>query len=367
MSGSNFNLGITTVTCTATDTSAHTAMCSFTVAVRRPNTAILDLRNRVRALAPPNVGAPLTTQQANQLIGQLELAYTHLGQGQTAACCTDLANFVNQVNLLTPPLSAAQSLDLRSYANKIRNALSCAGGPFTPAKKLGVFYAGRGEFYLKQRLMTGLPELMERYGQTGDLPVAGDWEGDGIDSLGVFRQGVFYLRPARLAEPKAGPHAEEIVVEFGEAGDLPVVGDWDGDGVDTIGVYRAGEFLLRNSNRAGLPDIVVQFGAEGELPVAGDWDGDGTVTIGSYNLKTGVFKLSNALKGGLVEVEVQWGGPGYLPVVGDWDGDGVTTIGLYGVNGEFLLRNTNTAGPADLVLTLGLRGGLPIAGYWGEP
>jgi hypothetical protein len=127
-------------------------------------------------------------------------------------------------------------------------------------------------------------------------------------------------------------------------GDLPVVGDWDGDGVDTIGVYRQGQFLLRNSNRPGPADIVLNFGEVGDLPLAGDWDGDGQVTVGVYNTTTGLFKLSNTLKNVLADVVVQWGGPGYLPVVGDWDGDGIATIGLYGVVGEFLLRNTNAAG-----------------------
>jgi hypothetical protein len=52
--------------------------------------------------------------------------------------------------------------------------------------------------------------------------------------------------------------------------------------------------------------------------------------------------------------------------VGDWDGDGITTIGLYGLNGEFLLRNRNEAGPPDWVFTLGVRGGLPVAGRWDD-
>ena len=30
-------------------------------------------------------------------------------------------------------------------------------------------------------------------GNRGDLPVAGDWNGDGNDEVGVFRNGVWYL------------------------------------------------------------------------------------------------------------------------------------------------------------------------------
>ncbi len=367
-----YPLGTTTVTCTASDhaSPANTSLsCSFTVVVRTPRAAVNNLKTLVQALVP----STLSQAQANTLNGFLELAAAHLEQGNNSAACTDLANFVNQCNAFGPspgsgPMNAAQRDSLLSYANKIRLAIgcSCASPSCLPAKKAGIFAAQGGEFYLKQQLTTGLPDQVERYGEVGDLPVAGDWDGDKIDSLGIYRQGVFHLRPARLADADGNPVGAEITVEFGLPGDLPVVGDWDGDGIDTIGVYRHGQFLLRNSNRSGPADIVINFGEAGDLPLAGDWDGDGQATVGVYNPTTGVFKLSNTLKNVLADVVVQWGGPGYLPVVGDWDGDGIATIGLYGVGGEFLLRNTNTAGTPDLVFTLGVRGGLPVAGRWGD-
>jgi hypothetical protein len=54
-----------------------------------------------------------------------------------------------------------------------------------------------------------------------------------------------------------------------------VVGDWNGDGVDTIGVYRfsLGEWYLRNSNTAGIADLNFTYGIVNEKPVTGDWDG----------------------------------------------------------------------------------------------
>lgn len=42
--------------------------------------------------------------------------------------------------------------------------------------------------------------------------------------------------------------------------DLPVVGDWDGDGVMTVGVRRGDRFLLRNSNSGGVADVDFRFG-----------------------------------------------------------------------------------------------------------
>jgi len=65
----------------------------------------------------------------------------------------------------------------------------------------------------------------------------------------------------------------DIALNYGLAGDQPVVGDWDGNGTDTIGVYRNARFLLRNSNTIGFADIVFGLGNPGDMPIAGDWNG----------------------------------------------------------------------------------------------
>src|SRR5438067_2190393 len=58
--------------------------------------------------------------------------------------------------------------------------------------------------------------------------------------------------------------AADIAFPYGAPGDLPIVGDWDGDGVDTVGVVRGSLFLLRNSNTAGTADIAFVYGDAGD-------------------------------------------------------------------------------------------------------
>jgi len=63
---------------------------------------------------------------------------------------------------------------------------------------------------------------------------------------------------------------------FGSPGGKPVAGDWNGDGVDTIGVFDStGTMVLNNTNTAGnkVGDIVFSFGQKSDIPLAGDWDG----------------------------------------------------------------------------------------------
>src|SRR6185295_8026730 len=57
---------------------------------------------------------------------------------------------------------------------------------------------------------------------------------------------------------------------------------------DTVGVFRpsGNAFLLRNSNTAGPADLNVPFGIAGDLPVTGDWDGNGVDDVGIFRPST---------------------------------------------------------------------------------
>src|SRR5258708_6697095 len=65
--------------------------------------------------------------------------------------------------------------------------------------------------------------------------------------------------------------AADISFPYGDPGDLPIVGDWNGDGVDTVGVVRGSTFYLRNSNSAGAADVSFVYGDPGDTVIVGDW------------------------------------------------------------------------------------------------
>jgi serine protease len=223
--------------------------------------------------------------------------------------------------------------------------------PDTP----GIFR--NGTFFLRNQNSSGTADLSFAFGISGDRPVAGDWNGDGIDTIGVFRNGTFFLRNSNSSG------FGDVTVAFGAAGDQPIVGDWNGDGIDTVGFYRNGGVYLRNSNSSGSPEIVFSFGVAGDVAIAGDWDGNGTDTIGLFRPSNGTMYLKNSNSGAAADVVLTFGTTGDQPVAGDWNGDGVDTVGVYR-NGTFYLRNTNTSGTADLVIGFGLAGDLPIVGDW---
>jgi hypothetical protein len=73
------------------------------------------------------------------------------------------------------------------------------------------------------------------------------------------------------------------------------VGDFDGDGVDTVGLHRSssGHVFFRNANSSGIADVAFSFGDPGDQIVAGDWDGDGDDTVGRYRPGDGSLFLLN--------------------------------------------------------------------------
>ena len=227
------------------------------------------------------------------------------------------------------------------------------------ADTAGVFRPSNGLLYLKNSNASGFADIALNYGMGGDYPVVGDWDGDGDDTIGVYRNGSFFLRNSNTIG------FADVVFVFGQPGDQPVAGDWNGDDVDTIGIYRpsTGQFLLRDSNEAGPVQMSFYLGNVSDVGIAGDWDGDGIDTTGVFRPSNGVIFLKNTNNTGFADVALNYGLPGDQPVMGDWDDDGIDTIGIYR-NGTFYLRNSNTIGFADIVFDLGIPGDMPIAGNW---
>jgi hypothetical protein len=160
-----------------------------------------------------------------------------------------------------------------------------------------------------------------------------------VPALASFRDGVWRLRHS----VSSGAPDEEF--GYGQPGDVPLVGDWDGDGVVGIGVRRGRTFILRNSPSAGAPDHIFDWGRAEDIPFVGDWNGDGTSGVGLLRGRT--WFLKSHLDPSPHEVQFDWGRPGDTPLVGDWDGDGTTGVGI--LRGTtWYLKNRLDASPHDI-------------------
>jgi hypothetical protein len=67
----------------------------------------------------------------------------------------------------------------------------------------------------------------------------------------------------------------EFVYGSPNIGFVPIVGDFNRDGLDTIALYEAptGIFYLRNSNTQGFADLTFAYELPNMYPLIGNWDG----------------------------------------------------------------------------------------------
>ena len=117
-----------------------------------------------------------------------------------------------------------------------------------------------------------------QYGNDGDIALTGDWTGDGVAKIGVYRNGDWYFDMNGDGRWNDG----DVKLErMGGAGYRPIVGDFDGDGVDSIGLFSNGDWLIDSDGDRRF-DASIRFGQAGDVPVVGDFNGDGVDELAVY-------------------------------------------------------------------------------------
>jgi hypothetical protein len=71
---------------------------------------------------------------------------------------------------------------------------------------------------------------------------------------------------------------------YGNPGDAVFAGDWDGNGTDTVGLYRPGDgnWYLRLANTEGIADHVIAFGLALPIPVR-PFAGKSAISVGGLS------------------------------------------------------------------------------------
>ena len=261
-----------------------------------------------------------------------------VGANQTISIpVSELPPYVHQASA-----SIHESVNWSYWSHYERSALllenSSSGPGIIQNSRIGVFRPSAHTFYLQNGITTAI-----NWGATTDLPVTGDWNGDGRTDVGVYRPSAhtFYLQ-----------NGTTTAINWGATTDLPVTGDWNGDGRTDVGVYRpsAHTFYLQNGTTTAI-----NWGATTDLPVTGDWNGDGKTDVGVYRPSNHMFYLKNG-----TTTAINWGASTDLPVTGDWNGDGRTDVGIYRPAAHtFYLKNGTTT-----AINWGISTDLPVTGKW---
>jgi hypothetical protein len=265
-------------------------------------------------------------------------------------------------------------------------AVKQTGKPFQ-AGKTGIFRAGRwmidrqgdGTVYQDAAAQTSSGS----FSQPGDIPMVGDWNGDGSTKTGVFRNGLWILDyNGDGAVNLENPAPQQVFRYTSEPGDIPVVGDWNGDGHTKTGVFRNGLWILDYNGDGAVnlenptPQQVFRYtSTPGDIPVVGDWNGDGRTKTGVF--RNGLWILDYNGDGSVnldnpspEQVFRYTSAPGDIPVVGDWSGDGRTKTGVFrnglwilDYNGDGSVSLENPA-PQQVFRYTSAPGDIPVVGDW---
>ncbi|HLT82680.1 MAG TPA: multicopper oxidase domain-containing protein [Phototrophicaceae bacterium] len=193
------------------------------------------------------------------------------------------------------------------------------------------------------------------YGRPGDEVLVGDWDGDGVDTLAVRRGTSVHIANSLR------PGAADLVVTYGRPGDEILVGDWDGDGVDTLAVRRGAQYHIRNTLSSGPADVVVTFGRATDTVLVGDWDGNGTDTLA---VRRGAhYHVSSTMRSGPADTVVCYGRDGDDVLVGDWGGTGGDALAVRR-GARYHIADRMRPGPADRVATFGRPDDVALVGDW---
>ena len=189
------------------------------------------------------------------------------GQQPQAATTSFTIGVKDAVNIsAVTPLSATLQILNQSDIGTQPGSSATTLGLYMPATRVGVFRAnvafledldGDGGY------TTAPPDrLIQNFtgpgGFTvGDIPVTGDWTGDGKAKVGIYRTstGQWFLD----ANNNGTLDASDLTYGFGGCPnptycpgfppDIPVVGDWQGRGKDCVGIFRSGFFWILDLTR----------------------------------------------------------------------------------------------------------------------
>jgi hypothetical protein len=171
-------------------------------------------------------------------------------------------------------------------------------------------------------------------GVLSDIPVMGDYDGDGKTDFSIFRPGTgtWWIKKSSTGDTSS------YAVGFGLQDDKVAQADYDGDGRTDPAVYRPSTgqwYILKSSD--GTVDYRT-YGASGDIPVPADYDGDGKADLALWRSSNATFYIEKSSDG------LQTGGqfPGGTEAVpADYDGDGKADMAVRKANLEWVIYQSS--------------------------
>jgi|SRR5690606_24993339 len=206
------------------------------------------------------------------------------------------------------------------YAGSRLLAVEDANANAVPPTDLAVWRPSSGVWWIMAG--NGSPQVVQGWGMQGDIPVAGDYDGDGKTDFAVVRPGAssldWYVINSSSGASTGG--------SFGLPTDKAVPADFDGDGKTDWAVYRFSNntwYILQSSDSQ---TVYLAYGTSGDEPAPADFDGDGKADPTVWRLSNSTFYTARSSDNTTQSMNMALAGYTYAsgdaPVSGDYDGDG---------------------------------------------
>jgi serine/threonine protein kinase len=235
---------------------------------------------------------------------------------------------------------------------------------------IGLFREGE---WLLDYTHDGISDQTIHFGGKGDVPLTGDFDGDGFPELALLHRDGSEAQLELWIRFQKEQEAERIQVrKLGVASGQVVIGDYNGDRKCDVAWVEFSEtrgiqVWHVDTDGDDVWDLSIDFGLKDDVPVLGDWNGDGKDELGVIRLNNPANGLNgwllNREKAQIAMAEIPYGLPGDLPLAADWNGDGKTDIGVFRMTlgvGQFLL-DLDFDPASERYVRFGMQGDVPVA------
>ncbi|MGQ0540465.1 MAG: FG-GAP repeat domain-containing protein [Blastocatellia bacterium] len=235
---------------------------------------------------------------------------------------------VNPFVVSPPPPTPQLSKEL-IYAGSRLLAVEDANANAAPPADLAVWRPSTGVWWVLGG--PGSAQTTQPWGQAGDVAVPGDYDGDGKTDFTIWRPSTGAWWHVKSSDGSTATWT------WGISGDIPAPGDYDGDGKTDSALFRPSNgtwYIFRSSD---LVQTSTQYGQNGDAPAPADHDGDGRADLAVWRNSNTTFYSQNSGNGAFQTLA--FSSSSTEPVSGDYDGDGRADYAIR--NGSnWIIRNS---------------------------